>query len=129
MGRQYGLELNLEKLVLLWVRSQSGIFGSDGSLLAHKNAAFYLGGLVTNDGKPRRDLTRRLGEARHHFRKLTQARKHTYISSLRKHQIFESCIVSRYFMDWGRSFAPGRPRQRGDLAKGWRVKAVRDTTG
>ena len=95
VGRQYGLELNLEKTILLRVRGRCDIYGSDGNPLVTRDEAVYLGGLVTTDGRPTRELTRRLGEARQTFRKLTQVWKHSCISRSRKHQIFDSCVVSK----------------------------------
>ena len=43
VGRTYGLELNLQKTVLLRVRATDDVFGSDGRPLTVKNEALYLG--------------------------------------------------------------------------------------
>ena len=93
--RQYGLELNLDKTELLRVRGHEDILGTEGRPLKSKDETVYLGGLVATNGRPTRELTRRSGEAKQVFNKLTQVWKHASISHRRKCEIFESCVVAK----------------------------------
>ena len=95
VGRTYGLELNMDKSVLLRVRGSSDIYGSDGSPLKAKTDTVYLGGLISTCGDSAAELSRRLGEARRNFHNLAQVWKHANIPRLRKLQIFNACIVSK----------------------------------
>ena len=87
IGKQYGLELNADKTVLLRVRADGDIFGPDGKAIKTKDNAIYLGGLVSTDGKPRAELTRRLGEAKGIFQKLCSVWSHANLTRARKIQV------------------------------------------
>lgn len=63
VGRQYGLELNMAKTVLLRERCLDDIIGTDGKPVSVKNSATYLGSMLSVDRKPSTELTRRLEEA------------------------------------------------------------------
>jgi len=95
VGRMYGLELNLEKTVLLRVRGTSDIIGSDGAPLTVKSDTVYLGGVVSTTGSSDTELSRRIGEGRTGFRTLAAVWKHANITKKRKLQIFDACVVSR----------------------------------
>ena len=95
VGRTYGLELNLQKTVLLRIRGSEDIFGPDGQALTVKSQAVYLGGLLTTDGQSAPELSRRLGEARASFYSLAAVWKHANITRKRKQRIFEACVVSK----------------------------------
>ena len=71
IGKSFGLELNVAKTILLRIRSDSNIAGPGGSPIICKEETVYLGGLVSVDGKPRAELTRRLGEAKGAFEKIS----------------------------------------------------------
>ena len=49
-GRQYGLELNMSKTVLLRIRSDDNIIGADGQYVKVVETTTYLGNLLSNDG-------------------------------------------------------------------------------
>ena len=94
-GRSYGLELNLDKTVLLRVRGQEYIFGVDGKPLKTKTDTVYLGSLLTTSGEVAPELSRRLGEAAACFKALSAVWKHANIPKKRKYRIFEACVVSK----------------------------------
>ena len=95
-GRQYGLELNLKKTVLLSVGAASGtITLPDGSTITAVQQAVYLGGLLGSDGRPSGELSRRLGEAGRLFDTLSAIWKHANITRQRKIQVFDACVVSK----------------------------------
>ena len=94
-GQQYGLELNLEKTVLLRVRGNADIFGSDGVALKAKSQAVYLGSLLTTSGEVAPELHRRIGEACACFQTLTAVWKHANLPKMKKYRIFKACIVSK----------------------------------
>ena len=66
-----------------------------GQPLSTKDEAVYLGGLISTDGRPKAELTRRLGEARQLFDKLASVWRHANMSKERKRQVFEACVTSK----------------------------------
>ena len=54
-----------------------------------------MGGLITCDGKAGREITRRIGECSSMFDKLEAVWKHAGISTIRKIEIYETCIISK----------------------------------
>ena len=95
VGRTYGLELNLQKTVLLRVRGTADIFGSDGLPLKVSSDAVYLGGLVSSTGGVTAEISRRLGEGRRSFLNLAAVWKHANVTKKKKLLIFEACVVSK----------------------------------
>ena len=55
----------------------------------------YLGGLLTCDGKATAEVTRRLGEGSRIFQSLEAVWKHASITTARKLQIYDSCVVTK----------------------------------
>ena len=99
VGRTYGLELNLQKTVLLRVRATDDVFGSDGVPLTVKNEALYLGGQISCAGEATAEISRRLGEGRRSFHILAAVWKHANISRQRKLQIFGHVLYQRCYTD------------------------------
>ena len=95
VGRQYGLELNMDKTVLLRTGSDDDVFGEDGKRVQVKASASYLGSMLCINGRPQTELTRRLGEASRLFKSLSMVWKHANISQHRKLEIFDACVTSR----------------------------------
>ena len=85
----------MDKTVLLRIRSDDDIKGTDGKPVQVKTETTYLGSLLSIDGRPARELTRRLGEASQILDKLTSAWKHANIPRWRKLQIFDACVASK----------------------------------
>ena len=102
VGQTYGLELNVEKTILLRIRGTLDIYGADGKPLAVKEEAIYLGSLISADGRTPRELSRKLGEAQQLFQKLEAIWKHANISEKRRACIFEACVCQSYYMAWNR---------------------------
>ena len=95
VGRSYGLELNLGKTLLLRINGKSQIYGSDGNALKVCEEAVYLGGMISCDGRSSAEITRRLGEARSTFLNLVAIWKHANLTSARKKEVFDACVVSK----------------------------------
>ena len=95
VGRQYGLELNMPKTVLLRIRCHEEIIGTDGKPMQVKEAATYLGSLLSSDGRPGTELTRRLGEATSSFHRLVSVWKHANLPRSRKLEVFNACVISK----------------------------------
>ena len=95
VGRTYGLELNLQKTVLMRVRGRHNIFGADGLPLKSANEAIYLGGRISIRNSESTELVRRLGVGRCSFNTLATVWKHANIPAERKLEIFQACVVSR----------------------------------
>eukprot|EP00959_Pyramimonas_sp_CCMP1952_P457049 9474222-Pyramimonas_sp.AAC.1 len=95
VGAKYGLELNAGKTVLLKIRAEGTIYGPDGEEIKCKDHAVYLGGLISTDGKPRAELTRRLGEAKGIFHNLSRVWSHANLSRTRKTRVLETCVFSK----------------------------------
>ena len=95
VGRKYGLELHWGKTILLQVRHDGTIHAADGTELKVQDRAVYLGALLAASGDPKQELSRRLGEAKAAFAKLTQIWSHANLTLKNKLQIYESCILSK----------------------------------
>jgi hypothetical protein len=94
-GLAYGLEVNLEKTLVLRIRGETDIYGHDGQPLQVKKEAVYLGGLLCTDGYYGRELSRRIGEARAVFNALAAVWRHSNINKFRKREMFEACVSAK----------------------------------
>ena len=103
LGSAYGLELHWGKTLVLRVRHDGRIVGAQGQgtigpqlwPLQEVDEAVYLGGLLSADGSPRHELTRRIGEAEACFQKLARIWRHANITKRRKQEIYEACVLSK----------------------------------
>ena len=94
-GRRYGLELNWSKTVQMQVSTASRVTQPNGENIKSVREAVYLGGLLTCDGRAVREITRRIGEASRSFSSLESVWKSGSVSTDRKVQIYQACIVSK----------------------------------
>jgi len=94
-GRAYGLELNVGKTLLLRVRHDGQVVSDEGEPIKAVDQAVYLGGLLTADGTPRAELTRRLGEASGVFKKLDALWKHANLPRSWKKRVLDACVVPK----------------------------------
>ena len=94
-GRKYGLELNMEKPMLLRVRSETDIIGTDRLPVKCCERIVYLGGLLCSDARPAPEVARRMGEARCAFEKVARVWSHTNISRHSKIEILDSLVLSK----------------------------------
>ena len=94
-GMEYGLVFNWGKLETLPVRTEAVIRKPDGGAIATKSSILYLGSSLASDGRFGSELNRRLGMARSDFDKLRLAWSHSSISTRRKVQIFDACILAK----------------------------------
>ena len=94
-GRSYGLELNLQKIVLLRIRGDAKILGPDGNPRKAKDETVYLGSSLTTSGHAAPELSRRLGEVGASFKALAALWKHANVPKKKKYSICEACIVSK----------------------------------
>ena len=81
--------------MVMSIRGTTQILGTDGKPLKNKSEAVYLGGLLSTDGRPIAEISRRLGEARQMLHKLTAVWRHANLSKTHKKRIFEACVVSK----------------------------------
>ena len=94
-GRTYGLELNWDKTVQMQISTLARVTQPNGSDIKSVREVVYLGGLITCDGKAGREIARLIGEGYSVFDKLEAVWKHAFISTTRKVQIYETCIVTK----------------------------------
>ena len=95
-GRAYGLEVNMEKTVVMTIGDESGeLIGTDGAAIRTTRAASYLGGKVSPDGRATTEVSRRLGEARSAFESLSKVWKHANIPRHKKQLVSEALVVSK----------------------------------
>ena len=94
-GAPYGLEINWSKTVQIQVSTQQQIGRPDGGPIACAREGVYLGGMLTCDGRARRELVRRLGEGRRAFDGLCKLWSHAGISRSRKLHIYTTCVASK----------------------------------
>jgi len=57
--------------------------------------AVYLGGLVTSDGNPATELSRRIGEASRALEALARVWKHANVPKKRKIEIYKACVLPK----------------------------------
>ena len=94
-GAPYGLEINWSKTVQIQVSTQQQIGRPDGGPIACAREGVYLGGMLTCDGRARRELVRRLGEGRRAFDGLCKLWSHAGISRWRNMHIYTTCVASK----------------------------------
>ena len=94
-GQRYGLELNWDKTLHMKIRSAEDFPTPDGGVIKSVRQAVYLGGLISCDGRATAEVTRRLGEGSQIFAKLERVWKHASISSARKIELYEACVVTK----------------------------------
>ena len=81
-GKSYGMDLHADKLQLLSIRSTAEIQHANGSVIEPQSDMVYLGALISEDGQPAQELTRR--------RALSKVWKHSGLSRARKIKIYTS---------------------------------------
>ena len=69
--------------------------GANGQPIKQQQRTVYLGSVLCADGSSGSEMNRRIGAARDELDKLGHVWKHSGISSARKVQIFEACVMSR----------------------------------
>ena len=95
VGAEYGLELHWGKTVLLRVRCAGVLLDPAGNEVTAKESAVYLGGLLSADGDPRAEVSKRMGAAWAGFLALERIWRHANITKRRKHDIYIACIVPK----------------------------------
>ena len=93
-GAEFGMSLHVGKTQLLKIRSPGIVTTPNDENLASKPSMIYLGGLLSDDGRSEKELSRRLGLAASDFKKLSRIWSHSNVSSRRKLHIFKSCVIS-----------------------------------
>jgi len=93
-GAEFGMSLHVGKTQLLKVRSPGVVTTPNGENLTSKPSMIYLGGLLSDDGRSEKELSRRIGLAASDFKKLSRIWSHSNVSTLRKLHIFKSCVIS-----------------------------------
>ena len=95
VGREYGLQLNWDKLDLLAINETTPIMKPDGTEIPAKSTMIDLGSLLSSDGHIDAEINRRMGMAREEFDLLQQVWKHASITRKRKQKIFNLCILRK----------------------------------
>jgi hypothetical protein len=94
-GACFGLRLHWGKIQQINVRCEVVLHLPDGTDSSPKEAMTYLGSIITNDGRAKPELIRRLGAARAAFRELARLWRHSALGRLRKLEIFNAIVRSR----------------------------------
>ena len=100
--------------MLLRIGGDADIMDSNGNALQVVDEAVYLGGLVSCNGRPVCELTRRMGEAGRTFRTLQAVWKHANINRTRKIKIFEACVLSKLLYGLESAWLPRADRNKLD---------------
>ena len=79
----------------LAVNTNAQFFTSTGDPIPKKDRLKYLGSLLSNDARVGAELNHRLGAARAEYDKLHKIWAHSKLSIRRKHQIFQTCVVTK----------------------------------
>jgi hypothetical protein len=111
--------LHADKTQLLSVNGPCRLSLRSGEDVASKDRMVYLGGLLHSDGRAEHELSRRIGLARADFRKLARVWRPAGLSTARKLEIFDACIMSvlRYGLEAAWVNAAGRRRLDGFHAR------------
>ena len=94
-GKNYGLQLNWDKIVLLRIRGQDPILDDSEKDMPIKDEAIYLGGLISADGSCSKEINRRIGEAKVAFQNMIMLWNHANLTRKEKLYIFDACICSK----------------------------------
>jgi len=94
-GRGYGLEINFGKTFLLSVNSDAVVYAPDGAPIKRVEQAVYLGGLLAADGRPKAEITRRLGEAKRTVDNLQAVWQHANMTREWKKTVLDACVIQK----------------------------------
>jgi len=94
-GARYGLSLNWDKTVLMPIRHDGSVSAPDGTRVRCVDHAVYLGGLLSQDGNPASELSRRIGEAGRTLEALSRVWKHANITRERKLEVYRACVLPK----------------------------------
>ena len=94
-GATYGLALHWGKLELLPVRTSCRLCAPNGDEIKSKDSIKYLGALLSADGRVHSELARRIGAGAADFKALQKVWRHSTLSTSRKIELFNACIVSK----------------------------------
>jgi len=94
-GSAYGLELHWGKLQLIKIRCNDHVRRPDGTRISPQSELMYLGSAVSDDGRAKRELSRRVGMAAGEFRQLSRLWRHSRLGRARKLEIFNAVILPK----------------------------------
>jgi len=94
-GSAYGLELHWGKLQLIKIRCNDHVRRPDGTRISPQSELMYLGSAVSDDGRAKRELSRRVGMAAGEFRQLSRLWRHSRLDRARKLEIFNAVILPK----------------------------------
>ena len=80
---------------MLPVKHEGCLYKDDGQVVRKVESAVYLGGLLTSDGNPACELSRRMGEAGAAFDLLARVWKHANLARSRKPEIYKACVIPK----------------------------------
>ena len=89
-GKNYGLQLNWDKAVLLRIRSQDPNLDDNGKEMPVKDEAIYSGALISADGNCNKEKNRRIAEAIVAYQKIFMLWNHI---NLARKKIISSMLV------------------------------------
>ena len=95
IGREYGMEMNWQKVEMMTAKCESHLSRPDGNAINRKMSLVYLGALVGADGGSESELARRIGLAQAEFNKLQHVWGHSSLTGAEKYEIYVTCVVSR----------------------------------
>ena len=94
-GASYGMALHWGKTQALSICTTDRIRRPDGSVIQESGCIEYLGALLSADGRPDSEVSRRMGVASADSRKLQRLWNHANVTKKDKLHFFDSLIVSR----------------------------------
>jgi len=95
VGKEYGLEMNWQKVEMMTARCTATISRPDGQPLVKKPAITYLGASVAAGGDTASEVARRIGLAQSDFTKLDDVWRPARVTQQDKYRIYLVCVVSR----------------------------------
>ena len=93
VGATYGLQLHWGKLQQLNLRCSARLHQPDGTVVTPCEQLTYLGSIISEDGRVRGELVRRLGFARGSFRELARVWRHSSVGRQKKIMLFNALVV------------------------------------
>ena len=94
-GLQFGMTLHWGKTQALSVCTDARLRGPQGDLVDDTGSLVYLGGLLTANGRPDSEISRKIGAAIGDFKNLSAFWSHAGLGRSRKLELFHALVVSK----------------------------------
>ena len=85
----------MERKTTVAVCCETSLFSPQGDIIKDSGSLLYLGGLISSDGRPDSEISRRIGMASGDFRALSRFWSHASLPRKRKLELFHALVTSK----------------------------------